>query len=117
MPAGGPRAGGATLPVAHPESSTLARKDYKALRVIAMRRRCNGMFPPWHGSRSPSRRFGAFTQQPHRAVREKKEKANEAKQSGVSRTGLTACEERDGPAERAGEQIDEAVDEAEDALD
>jgi len=37
--------------------------------------------------------------------------------AGGAITGLTACEERDGPAERAGEQIDEAVDEAEDALD
>ena len=35
----------------------------------------------------------------------------------VSAVGITACEDREGPAERAGEEIDEAVDEAKDALD
>jgi hypothetical protein len=32
-------------------------------------------------------------------------------------TLLVACEEREGPAERAGEQVDRAVDELEDTLD
>jgi hypothetical protein len=36
---------------------------------------------------------------------------------GLLALALTGCPERDGPAERAGEAIDEAADEVEDAVD
>jgi hypothetical protein len=35
----------------------------------------------------------------------------------LTATGLTACEKKQGPGERAGEKIDEAVDKVKDAID